>query len=50
MVLLMRTRVVQVGVFWTVQRQVCGGEWETMRDLFCTKAEASKHKHYWAQR
>ena len=48
MTLLMKTRVVRIGAFWKVQRQTCG-QWETMRDSFCTKAEASKHKHYWAQ-
>ena len=46
---LTKTRVMRSGAFWVVQRQFCG-QWETMRDLFSTKSEATKQLHYWAQR
>jgi len=43
-----KTRVVRLGAFWQVQRQVVG-KWETMRDLFGTRAQARKAQFYWAR-
>jgi len=45
---LYKTRVVRLGAFWQVQRQVVG-KWQTMRDLFGTRAQARNAQFYWAQ-
>ena len=43
-----KTRVVRLGAFWKIQRYNCG-EWQTMRDLFGTRAQARNAQFYWAQ-
>jgi hypothetical protein len=43
-----KTRVVRIGAFWKIQRYNCG-EWQTMRDLFGTRAQARNAQFYWAQ-
>jgi len=43
-----KTRVIRIGAFWKIQRYNCG-EWQTMRDLFSTRAQARNAQFYWAQ-
>jgi hypothetical protein len=43
-----KTRVVRICGFWKVQCQIAG-KWETMRDLFGTRAEARKAQFHWAR-
>jgi UDP-2,3-diacylglucosamine pyrophosphatase LpxH len=43
-----KTRVVRIGAFWKVERYNCG-KWQTMRDLFSTRADARKAQFYSSQ-
>lgn len=43
----LKTRVTKQGAFWRVQVFQCGN-WQTMRDLYPTRAKAQASMYWWA--
>jgi hypothetical protein len=41
-----KSKVLRLGAFWKVQIHFLGN-WETMPDNFCTRAEARNAQQYW---
>jgi len=41
-----KSKVLRLGAFWKVQIYFVGN-WETMPDNFCTRAEARNAQQYW---